>query len=128
MRPTRDSTSTFATAGVRWRNAVAPERYVAATRAVLRAVIGEGDGLSESSEDLDPEALLRERIMLGLRIEGGMDIDAAAAELGIAGLTPERRRVAGWLEARGRIEQSGSTLRIPRASWLWTDDTAARLF
>lgn len=128
VRSPRDSAATFATAGIRWRNAVAPERYVEATRAVVRDVIGEGDGLSESSEYLDAEALLRERIMLGLRIEDGMDIDAAAEELEIAGLTPERRRVAGWLEARGRIEQSGSTLRIPRASWLWADDTAARLF
>ncbi len=114
--------------GVRWRNAVIPERYVEATRAMRSNVIGEGDGLSESTEELDAQTLLRERIMLGLRIEGGIDLDAAAKELETAGFTPERHQAAGWLEARGRIERRGATLRIPRSSWLWTDDTAARLF
>jgi oxygen-independent coproporphyrinogen-3 oxidase len=93
-----------------------------------RGAAGEGDGLSESSEELDSEALLRERIMLGLRLKEGLDLGAAAKELGTVGLTLERERVVDWLASRGRIVRDGSTLRIPPASWLWTDDTAARLF
>ncbi len=114
--------------GIRWRNALIPERYVDATRAMSHDVIGEGDGLSESCEKLDAPTLLRERLMLGLRIEGGMNLDAAAEELGTEGWTPARHRAARWLEERGRIERNGPRLRIPPASWLWTDDTAARLF
>jgi putative oxygen-independent coproporphyrinogen III oxidase len=101
--------------GVRYRNAVQPERYV-------------GDGTSESSESLDAPTLLRERIMLGLRVDEGIDIDAAALELRTSGWTPERRHAATWLEERGRIVRDGTRIRVPRAAWLWTDDTAARLF
>jgi putative oxygen-independent coproporphyrinogen III oxidase len=114
--------------GLRWRNAVMPERYVDATLGIRSDVIGEGDGLSESSEELDAQTLLRERLMLGLRIEGGMSLEAAAEELGTEGWTPSRLRAARWLEERRRIERDGPHLRIPRSSWLWTDDTAARLF
>jgi oxygen-independent coproporphyrinogen-3 oxidase len=66
--------------------------------------------------------------MLGLRVEGGIDIDTAARDLGTQGWTAERIRAAGWLEARGRIVRDGPRVHIPRAAWLWTDDTAARLF
>ena len=40
-----------------------------------RGAVGVEDGLSESSEELDAQTLLRERIMLGLRIDGGMDLE-----------------------------------------------------
>ncbi len=106
--------------GVRWRNEVIPERYIGgdATAAATR-------------EPLDGETLLRERIMLGLRMDEGIDLDAMAKDLGVPAWTAERRRAAAWLEQRGRIERSGeggARLRIPRSAWLWTDDTAARLF
>jgi putative oxygen-independent coproporphyrinogen III oxidase len=114
--------------GVRWRNPVLPERYVEATRSMKRGAVGADDGLSESSEELDAQTLLRERIMLGLRIDGGMDLGAAANELDTAGFTLERERAVDWLASRGRIVREGSILRIPPPSWLWTDDTAARLF
>jgi putative oxygen-independent coproporphyrinogen III oxidase len=109
----------------RWRNAASPERYVAATRAP------EGDRIAavhESVEALDAETLLRERLMLGLRIADGIDLDRAGRDLGIPGWTPARERAAAWLEDRGRIARHGDVLRIPRAAWLWADDTAARLF
>ncbi len=91
-----------------------PERYVAAA--------------VSTEEALDAETLLRERIMLGLRVEDGIDMDAIAGDLGIPAWTSERARAVAWLLERGRIEQRGSKLRIPRAAWLWTDDTSARLF
>jgi putative oxygen-independent coproporphyrinogen III oxidase len=100
--------------GTRWRNEVDPARYMA--------------GAPDSLETLDAETLLRERIMLGIRLEAGFDLEASARELGVEAWTPDRLRAAAWLEGRGRLERVGSRLRVPRAAWLFTDDTAARLF
>src|SRR4029079_1724675 len=50
----------------RYRNAIDPRKYVAAAKSVRPDMLGEGDGLSMSSEALTPDMLLRERIMLGL--------------------------------------------------------------
>jgi oxygen-independent coproporphyrinogen-3 oxidase len=105
--------------GFRYRNAIVPERYMSGTP---------GDA---ETEPLDPEALMRERIMLGLRMAEGIDLREAEESLGAPAWTPSRERAAAWLAERGRIVRSGadgSILRVPKASWLWTDDTAARLF
>jgi oxygen-independent coproporphyrinogen-3 oxidase len=111
---TRGSAQPSPATGTRWRNEVIPERYVA--------------GAAETQEALDAETLLRERIMLGLRMAEGIDLDAIALDLGIDAWTPERRRTTARLLERGRLEQHGPRLVIPRPAWLWTDDTAARLF
>jgi oxygen-independent coproporphyrinogen-3 oxidase len=102
--------------GVRWRNDVVPERYVS------------GASGGATIEPLDGETMLRERIMLGLRMDEGIDLEASARDLGVPAWTAERRRALAWLRERGRIALSGSRIRIPRSAWLWTDDTAARLF
>jgi putative oxygen-independent coproporphyrinogen III oxidase len=104
--------------GARYRNEVLPEKYVA------RA----GLGGESSREPLDATTLMRERIMLGLRMADGVDLDAAADALGTAGWTDEREKTLRWLVERGRVLREAGRLRIPRAAWLWTDDTAARLF
>jgi len=114
--------------GTRWRNAVSPERYVEAARATPRGSALDGNGIEESREALDAQTLLRERIMLGLRVAEGIDLADAAQELGTQGWTAERLRAAVWLEDRGRIVRDGSRVRIPHGAWLWTDDTSARLF
>lgn len=114
--------------GLRYRNAVLPERFVEGTRKAKRGAAGDDDGISEATERLDAETLLRERIMLGLRMEEGLDLDDAARGLGVPGWTAERNRAAAWLEERGRIVRTETRVRIPRPAWLWTDDTAARLF
>ena len=100
--------------GVRYRNEVLPERYVASA--------------PPTREPLDAATLMRERIMLGLRVDAGVDLDEAAAALGTPGWTAERTRTAEKLVERGRVVREGGRLRVPRAAWLWTDDTAARLF
>jgi putative oxygen-independent coproporphyrinogen III oxidase len=110
-----------ATGGTRYRNLIDPKKYVEATR-------GPVDGISMTTEPLDAETLLRERIMLGLRVAEGLDLDACGRDLGVDGWTTERRREAGKLETIGRLEHDGSRTRIPPRAWLWTDDTAARLF
>ncbi len=102
--------------GERWRNDPSPERYLAS------------GGETSTREPLDAETLLRERIMLGLRMREGVDLDASARDLGLdAGWTDDRRRAAAKLESRGRLALEGARARIPRSAWLWTDDTAARL-
>ena len=67
--------------------------------------------------------------MLGLRMADGVDLDEAAR-------APRRRRLdrrsatepRRWLVERGRVVRDGRAAPRPRAAWLWTDDTAARLF
>ena len=114
--------------GVRWRNAIVPKDYVARTRAARPEAPGERDGVSIMGEDLTAEALLRERIMLGLRVAEGVDLGRAAEDLGIDPWTTERLRTIDTLAGRGRLTRDGDVLRVPRAAWLFTDDTASRLF
>jgi oxygen-independent coproporphyrinogen-3 oxidase len=105
--------------GLRYRNEVLPDRYVAG---------GWHNHDAMSPELLDGETLFRERVMLGLRVAGGVDLDEAGADLGVPVWTPARERAATWLIERGRIDRLGGRVRVPRTAWLWTDDTAARLF
>ena len=114
--------------GLRWRNAIEPKKYVEATHKLNDALLGEGDGVSMFSEELDGLALLRERIMLGLRLVEGVDLGRAGAELDLDPWTPERLKAIDRLVDRGRLTRTGDVLTIPRAAWLFTDDIAARLF
>lgn len=113
---------------VRYRNETDPARYVEKTRAVRGDRLGEGDGLSTSTEALDGEALLRERIMLGLRLQDGFDLEASAHELGVEPWPRERARAAERLVSLGRLTREGGRLRIEGAARLLTNDAAARLF
>jgi len=128
VRDMHESGTGAAAHGVRWRNAINPERYAQATRPAVCDGAVERGGIEESREALDVQMLLRERIMLGLRVADGIDVAAAARELETIGWTEERLRAAAWLEQRGRIVREGSRVRIPPGAWLWTDDTSARLF
>jgi oxygen-independent coproporphyrinogen-3 oxidase len=120
--------------GVRYRNPTDPDVYVDWARRTDRLIdghtaAGARDLSSEGSpEPLDAETLLRERIMLGLRLSDGFDLGAAAEDLGVPGWTPERERAAAWLVSRERLERDVDRLRIPSPARLWADDTAARLF
>jgi len=114
--------------GVRWRNAVRADRYVAKTSTVVAGAVGDDDGLSESTECVAGPALMRERIMLGLRVAHGVDLDALSVALDTPGWTPARERAAAWLAERGRIVRTGPRVSIPTSAWLWADDTCARLF
>ncbi len=104
--------------GVRYRNPIDPRKYMHSAK----------DGATSSREELAPATLLKERIMLGLRLAAGFDLDEVGQALGIDPWTSERTRTIEQLQARGRIAREGSRLRIPRGAWLFTDDTAARLF
>ncbi len=104
--------------GARYRNPIDPRKYVQGAKTATE----------ESREPLDALTLLRERIMLGLRLAAGFDLDEAGRALGIDPWTTERVRAAEQLAARGRLVREDGRLRVPRAAWLFTDDTAARLF
>jgi putative oxygen-independent coproporphyrinogen III oxidase len=124
----RDAAATATRSGLRWRNALEPKRYVEATKKMNDDVLGEGDGVSMFAEELDATALLRERIMLGLRLAEGVDLTRAGKDLAIDPWTPERLKAIDRLVDRGRLARDNDVLRIPRAAWLFTDDIAARLF
>jgi coproporphyrinogen III oxidase-like Fe-S oxidoreductase len=104
----------------RYRNRTDPERYM---RAALAGQSTEG-----SSEALDPETRLRERIMLGLRLAEGVDLQAAAAELGVEAWTADRKRAADRLVRKGHLAIDGGRIEVPRAAWLFADGAAAALF
>lgn len=107
-------------AAVRYRNHKDPIRWAAAARS--------GEALEAEREELDAETRLKERIMLGLRLADGLDLEAAAADLGVTAWTPARRRAADRLAARGRIEIDGGRVRVPARARIWTDGVAAELF
>ncbi|MDI1449702.1 radical SAM family heme chaperone HemW [Polyangium sp. 6x1] len=105
---------------LRYRNAIDPARY-------MRAALA-GEAEVESEEPLDPETRLRERIMLGLRLREGFDLERSAAEVGAEAWTPSRKQAAERLVKRGKLTIEGGTIRVPRDAWVLADGIAAELF
>jgi len=117
--------------GVRWRNAIDPARYVEGTRSIKPGAPSLDDGVTIDLEALDAQTLLRERIMLGLRLEEGLDLDDAARAVGLSRQevwTDERTRAIERLRSQGALAVEGGRLRIPAERRLSTDGVAARLF
>lgn len=105
---------------LRYRNTTDPMRYMRA------ALTGAHD--VESEEALSPETRLRERIMLGLRLRAGFDLNEAASDLNEVVWTNQRRVAAKQLVERGKLEVNGDRLRIPQQAWVLADGIAAELF
>lgn len=78
-------------------------------------------------EVLDVTCRLRERLMLGLRLDRGVDVSEVAAELGVDAWTPEWNASVRQLTSQGALELTGSRLRIPRRRWLVADAIIAQL-
>ncbi len=114
--------------GRRYRNALLPTDYMARSRRARSDGMGEGDGIAIHHEELSKDMLLRERMMLGLRLAQGLDLTRAGHDLGIDPWTLERTRTVEMLAKNGRLIREGDILRIPRKAWLFADDIAARLF
>lgn len=108
------------TSAQRYKNHPDPKRYMRALRS--------GELLVSESEELDPETRLRERIMLGLRLEQGVDLTLAARPLGVEAWTQERRRELEALQRAGMIEVEGARVRVAPRSRAMTDGIVARLF
>jgi len=85
-------------------------------------------GTDRDTETLLPEVRLRERIMLGLRLLGGFDLEGAATSLGVPPWPDARRRAAARLVSVGRLVIEGGWLRIPETARIFADGIAAALF
>lgn len=112
--------------GVRYRNTPSPERYLTLERFPTPDPEAPDPSIQQA-ERLEPETLLSERVLLGLRLRDGIDPDALSEELGVPFLTPERSRALQRLEAAGRLEWSEGRLRIPRDAWLLSDGVIREL-
>lgn len=110
---------------VRYRNSPVPAKYMASAS---HGALYEDGALVDSVEQLSTDDRLKERIMLGLRIAEGFDLEQAADEVGAVAWTDERLRAVDRMEKRGRLLREGSRLRVPREAWIFADGTAAELF
>jgi putative oxygen-independent coproporphyrinogen III oxidase len=117
-------TVTLAGGRLRYRNSPSPERYQTAAFSAPFTTTAESCSVLEP---LDAETSLRERIMLGLRVAEGVDLQAAGDELGIDPLPPERKRALDRLCDRGRVELTAGRLRIPKSQWLFADGIISEL-
>jgi oxygen-independent coproporphyrinogen-3 oxidase len=114
---------------VRYRNTPVPERYLGSADAWPTADLdraGPGELMAER-EILSPKTDLIERLMLGLRLAEGVDVEAAASQVGADPWPDRRLRALDRLIARGRIRRDGPRLHIPHEAWLLADGTIADL-
>lgn len=100
---------------LRWRNALDPDRYVAQPTA------------GAEIEQLGPQELVRESLMLGLRTKRGMDLEQTAARSGIDPCLGRERALQRAL-SQGDLLQSGARLRVPQDRWLRLDGIVRELF
>jgi oxygen-independent coproporphyrinogen-3 oxidase len=84
-------------------------------------------GLVSEVEPLTPDMLFTERLMLGLRLAEGIDLETAGAELGVEPFPPARVAAMRRMIERGRLCHEGSRLWIPHDAWLLADGTIAEL-
>lgn len=135
---------------VRYRSLPSPERYLACQ---FDSPLDLGSCVSDR-EWLDGETLFSERLMLGLRLREGVDLIAAAQELGVDALPEQRLRAVRRRLERGQLEvlrgratsapsrpplteepsstgesaadlRLGDRLRIPPVAWLGADSVIA---
>ncbi len=99
----------------RWRNEPNPQRY-------LRQ-----DTLEAELEELGPEEIIREALMLGLRTIDGMNLSATKAR---AGRDPRggRERAIDRAIKRGNLVEKGDWLWVPTDRWLKLDGIVRDLF
>lgn len=105
---------------LRHKNHPDPGRY-------MKGVFAGAPTLAEE-EVLSAEMRLQERIMLGLRLERGLDLAEAGRALGVDPFTPERRAAIDRLAASNRLLVEGSHLRVAPQARALTDGIVAALF
>lgn len=122
---------------LRYRNTPSPTQYLAGWTAPPSAARHEAaappawpmvfPGAVVEQESIDAHTAFRERLMLGLRLAEGLDVAAAATELGVEPPAPSRTRALARLVAQARLVVEGDRWRIPRSAWLLADGTIAAL-
>ncbi|HET9955989.1 MAG TPA: coproporphyrinogen-III oxidase family protein, partial [Polyangiaceae bacterium] len=109
---------------VRYRNTPAIERYLAwadSDAPLVRELWSETSPWVASREDLSAETLLQERILLGLRLLEGLDVERAEAETGASFWTDVRKKgIDRWVN-RGALRIDGSRLRLNKTHFLIAD-------
>ncbi len=111
----------------RYRNTPSPERYLAAGPSFARADLSEVGPLIASYEPISGETALAERIMLGLRLAQGIDLEGAAAALGAPLWTRDRARARDRLLDQGKLTLDRGVATIPKRHWLFADGIIAAL-
>ncbi|MFO0660368.1 MAG: radical SAM family heme chaperone HemW [Polyangiaceae bacterium] len=114
--PVSNAERTHPTA-LRYRNTPNPMQYMRAARSTEHGSLHEASELVDWVEELGPEERLRERIMLGLRLAEGLDLEQAARDVGAIAFTKERERTIERLVQRGRLERDGGAFAVPLSSW-----------
>jgi putative oxygen-independent coproporphyrinogen III oxidase len=111
----------------RYRNTPSPERYLAGGPSFASAELLREGPLVANFEPISAETALAERIMLGLRLADGVDLEHAADELGVPLWTAERVRARDKLLAQGKLTLRGPVALIPKAKWLFADGIISEL-
>jgi putative oxygen-independent coproporphyrinogen III oxidase len=111
----------------RYRNTPSPERYLAARSNFASADLQRAGPLVANFEEISAKTALAERIMLGLRLADGVDLEAAAAELDTLLWTPERARTRDRLLAQGKLTLERGVAAIPQRHWLFADGIISEL-
>ncbi len=99
----------------RWRNDPNPQRYL--TQKTPEAEV----------EDLGPETIIREALMLGLRTIDGVDLVATEARAGCDPKAGREQEIERAMQ-RGNLVQAGDWLRVPANRWLKLDGIVRDLF
>ena len=112
----------------RYRNHPDVRKYVRAAATTNPNNVWTTGGVTHTTELLDGETRLRERIMLGLRLAEGVDLDEAASDLAVSPWSASRAAAATRLVSRGRLLRARGRLTLPREAWIFADGIAAELF
>ncbi|MBW2374378.1 MAG: radical SAM family heme chaperone HemW [Deltaproteobacteria bacterium] len=99
----------------RWRNDPNPQRYL--TQRTLEAEV----------EELGPDEIIREALMLGLRTVDGMNLVATEMRAGQDPKAGREREIERAID-KGNLEQVGDWLRVPHDRWLKLDGIVRDLF
>lgn len=105
---------------VRYRNTPHLGRYLEHASPGMLPLDGPSPYVS-AFEALSPSMLLLERLMLGLRLAEGVDLEALERELGIPVCTAERERAIERWRSRGALETSGPRVRLAPSHFLLAD-------
>ena len=100
---------------LRWRNDPNPQRY-------LRQ-----ESLDAETEELGPDEIIREALMLGLRTVDGMNLAETERRAGRKPEIGREREIERAIE-RGNLVQEGNQLRVPVERWLKLDGIVRDLF